>query len=647
MVALALLIGALGAAGGVGFHLAIDAATSLFRGHTGALGRVGIPLALVAGGVVLLGLERLFPGDVLGYGFPRFLEMLHLQGARVKRRWALLKTVGAAVSLGAGAAVGREGPIAQIGGSIAAAVAGLGRRSIDERKVLIACGAAAGIAATFNAPIGAVLFAQEIVLLGEAELGHLSLVVVASATAVATTRGLFGSEPALHVMPFALKSYWECVTYGALGVLLGLLGVGYVRLFHAALRRARQLPWPRPVTLLGGLALVGLLAVAVPQNLADGYPVINDALAGRLAWQMAAVLAVAKVLGSILSLACGAPGGVFGPIFFIGAMTGASFRALSAWLLPHLTGPLGSYALVGLGGFLAATTRAPLTALFLLLEMTDNYSITVPALLAVGLALLVAQQLEPDSIDTYGLSAEGKDLHGLHTRDLLERMTIDTAYRRDVETLLEGARLPEVLHTIGEGQGTALPVVDAAGQLVGVVSFAALRTALAEDGLNLPLVARDLCDSYVPTVTPETSLGEAFRRMETDRVEELPVVDPAAPQRLLGMLSRADLIAAYNRVAATAAAPSLSTWLVGATEAWSRHHRVVTIRVPAQWIGRSLREIDCRGRFGVTVLAMCTGADQHRDYEVPDPDRRLVLGDMLVLAGAADALRSLRSVSSA
>jgi chloride channel protein, CIC family len=640
LLALAVLTGILGAAGNVVFRYAIEGASRLFRGQVATLGfgRAGIPLALVAGGLVLLVFERLFPGEVLGYGFPRFLEMLHLHGARVKRRWAFLKTVGAAVSLGAGASVGREGPIAQIGGSLAATVAWAARLPVGERKVLIACGAAAGIAATFNAPLASILFAQEIVLLGEAQLAHLSLIVVAAATSVATTHAIFGSEPALHAVPFVMQSNWEVLTYAALGVLLGLLAVAYVRLFHATAAWVRRLGWPRPVTLLGGLALVGVLAAAVPRNLADGYPVINEAISGRLMWEAAAVLMAAKIVGSVLSLASGAPGGVFGPILFIGAMTGASFRALSALVAPHLTGPNGSYALVGLGGFLAATTHAPLTAMFLLFEMTEGYSVVVPALMTVGLGLIVAQRLEPESIDTYGLSAEGKQLHGITPHHVLDRVPIGTAYHREVPPVPESCPLPEVSRRLGDSGGSTLPVVDANGDLVGVISFNALRTALVEEVPGALVVAGDLCDTHVPAVNPDTSVAEAFRRIESAGLEEIPVVDPANPRRVLGMLSRADLITVYNHTMATLGGPGLRSWVTARTD-WSDRFRVITIDVPPAWLNRSLRSIDCRGAYGVAVLALRRAGEADGSYEIPDPDRDLAPGDILVLAGTAESLR--------
>ena len=239
---------------------------------------------LAAGAIALLVLERLFPGHALGYGFPRFLEMVHLEGGRVKRRWMIVKTLGAAISLGAGASVGREGPIAQIGGSIGSFVAQLLR--LESRlKLLVACGAAAGIATTFNAPIGSVMFAQEIVLQGKVELAHFSLIVISTATAVIASRALGGTETVFHARTFELGGYQEILTYARDG---------------ARARRARRRPTcdsstPRSSASRASEARhrdrsssaascwSASSASFLPQNLSDGYPVINDALAGTLA----------------------------------------------------------------------------------------------------------------------------------------------------------------------------------------------------------------------------------------------------------------------------------------------------------------------------------------------------------------------------
>jgi chloride channel protein, CIC family len=345
-----------------------------------------------------------------------------------------------------------------------------------------------------------------------------------------------------------------------------------------------------------------------------------------------------------VSLGCGAPGGVFGPIFFIGAMTGGSFRALSALLLPGLTGPRGSYALVGLGAFLAATTHAPLTAIFLLFEMTQTYTVAVPALITTIVGLMVATRLEPESIDTLGITAEGKSLHPTTDRLLLERIPVDTILRREFDAVPEDCPLPDVLGLVRRSRSGTFPVVNATGELVGVLSFASLRTLLLEETLASGVVARDLSGPPPTLLTPDDGLGQAFRVMEAEGLEDLPVVDPAAPRRVVGMLSRADLIAAYNRTVATLSAAPIPAWLKASEPQWSDRYRVVPMDVPRHWVGRTLREIDCRARYGVAVLAVYReGLGKERGYELPDPDRSLEPDDVLVLAGTLEGLRLARA----
>ena len=187
----------------------------------------------MSGGVAILLLNRIFPGDVLGYGFPNFLEMVNLGTAKVKRRWIFVKAAGASLSLGAGASVGREGPIAQIGGAIGSTIAQLRKLSPDRAKVLVAAGAGAGIATTFNAPIGGLMFAQEIVLLGHTEIANLTLLIIATFSAVITSRAIQGNAVVFLAPEFVLRSYWEMATYALMGALLGVLAAGYIRFFNA------------------------------------------------------------------------------------------------------------------------------------------------------------------------------------------------------------------------------------------------------------------------------------------------------------------------------------------------------------------------------------------------------------------------------
>ena len=289
-ILLAATVGVLAALGNLGFRALIEFFTWVFLGlEWGALGiaqgglRLGlVPVVLLSGGVGMILLDRLFPGDVLGYGFPNFLEMVNLGSARIKRRWIVLKALGAALSLGCGASVGREGPIAQIGGAIGSAVAQLRRLPADRAKVLIAAGAGAGIATTFNAPVGGVLFAQEIVLLGETELGNLTLLLVSTVSAVVFSRAVTGNAAVFQTRSFVMRSYWELLSYALMGALLGVLSAGYIHFFHATAAAFRRIKVPQWARLALGLLVVGLIAIPLPQNLSDGYPMINHAMEGQL-----------------------------------------------------------------------------------------------------------------------------------------------------------------------------------------------------------------------------------------------------------------------------------------------------------------------------------------------------------------------------
>ncbi len=644
LIFLAVLVGVLSALGHFGFNLLIDFFSWGFRDvEWRALGiphggffLIFVPIVLLTGGIGMLILAWFFPGDALGYGFPNFLEQVNLGNARIKRRWIFVKAAGAALSLGCGASVGREGPIAQIGGAIGSMVAQARKLTTERIKVLVAAGAGAGIAVTFNAPIGGLMFAQEIVLLGHAEVANLTLLIIATTSAVVTARTIQGSHAIFVVPPFVLKSYWEMITYGLMGVGVGLLSAAYIRFFYGTASFFRRLKVPDWARLAIGLATVGLIAIPLPQNLSDGYPIINQAMAGQLAFGLLFALTVAKFTASSLSLGCGAPGGVFGPIFFIGTMAGGTFHHLFATLMPNLTGPRGSYALVSLGAFLAGTTHAPLTALFLLFEMTQNYTVAIPAMIATIAALAVARAIEPESIDTYKLAREGKTLHVDQERIALSQIPVGSVMTKDVTMVSGSAKLGDVLRVAGETHQRTLPVLDDEGGLAGVIMIRELVRTLGSREELSPLVnAFDLCRRNYPSVTPESSLDQAGQAMETEGVDELPVTEHPHGGRFLGIVTRQDIGKALNRVSV-----SLST--LGTQDSnifWATGYRITRVVVPAEAKGATLRELDPRARFGVSVLAIRDAEDAEEGFIPPVPDRVLKEGDVLITAGRSGDLR--------
>jgi CIC family chloride channel protein len=644
LILLAMIVGAFSALGNLGFRELIDFFSWVYRHlEWNALGinRGGaflllIPLILMSGGVGMLVLNLIWPGDVLGYGFPSFLEQVNLGNARVKRRWIIVKALGAALSLGSGASVGREGPIAQIGGAVGSMVAQLRRLSPERMKVLVAAGAGAGIATTFNAPIGGLMFAQEIVLLGHAEVANLTLLIISTFTAVVTQRSILGNQTVFQVPQFVLRSYWEMVTYGLLGLTMGILSAGYVRFFHSTAGMFRRMKMPEWSRLMIGLAVVGAIAIVLPENLSDGYPVINMAMAGEFALWMLAALCAAKFVASSVSLGCGAPGGVFGPIFFIGTMAGGTFQRLSEHLFPHLTGPRGSYAIVGLGGFLAGTTHAPLTALFLLFETTRSYSIALPAMIATITSMVVARAIESESIDTYPLAREGKTLHIGQERLALTQIPVSAVMTRDVAVVNDNASLADVLHIAGETPQSTLPVVSSDGHLSGLIVTRDLLTLLA-GGTDLgPLVnAYDIAQTNCPSLTPDQSLDVASQLMEQDGLDEIPVVEQRRGGPFLGIVTRQHIAQALNRVTV-----SLSTLATRDQNIyWATGYRVTRVEVPRAADGKTLRELDPRARFGVTVLAARPAGESDTGFAPVSPDQKLREGDLLVAAGRPADIR--------
>jgi chloride channel protein, CIC family len=649
IILLAAAVGVLAALGNVGFRALIRGFSWLFLTEEGGVlgvshgyGRLLLPLILVSGGGALLILNYFFPDDVLGYGFPGFLENVNLGAARLRRRWIVLKALGAALSLGCGASVGREGPIAQIGGAIGSTLAQLRRLSADRAKVLIAAGAGAGIAATFNAPMGGMMFAQEIVLLGETELGNLTLVLIATFSAVVTSRALIGNAPLFAPHQFVIDNYWQVVTYGAMGVLLGALAAGYVRFFHATGRYIRGLQLGQAGRLLSGLAIVGLIAVPLPENLADGYPVIERALSGSLPIYLTAALMVAKLLASSISLEAGVPGGVFGPIFFIGAMAGATFRAMAHVTLPGLTGPAGSYALVGMGAFLSGVSHAPLTALLLLFEMTrGDWTVVLPAMIATIGALVVARLIEPESMDTYSLARAGKSLEIGRDRLVLTQLPVSSVIRRDVHTVPADAPLAEVMREAGESGQATIPVINHDGGLAGLIVARDLLTLLAEGAEVGALInAWDISRRDPPVLTPDSNLDQAAQIMEHEGLDELPVVEKTPAGKFLGLVDRHDIARALGRVAL-----SMSAVMTRASNIfWASGYRVERMNVPRGLVGKTLREIDVRSRFGVSVLAVQSGGDADGGFSPSSPDRPFQADDVILVAGHAADSRRFASV---
>jgi CIC family chloride channel protein len=330
-------------------------------------------------------------------------------------------------------------------------------------RVLIASGVAAAIAATFDAPITGVLFAVEIVLQGDFQLQSFVALVLAAGVATVISRAAFGLHPAFMVPKYVLVSPLELLSYVALGVLAGLLAIVFIRLFYALRSLFERLPGPIHLRPLLGALLMGSCAIALPQVMGNGYRHVQTALDGRMAWSLMLALAAGKIVATSITVGSGGVGGTFAPSLYIGTMLGGGFGALTHRWLPAMTADPGAYAMVGMAGFLTAVTQAPLTAAFLLFELTASYMIVLPVLFCSITALIVVRAAGIASIDEVELERRGINLRAGKETSILREVRVVDVMTRDFQVISERMPLRGILALIGGSRHEYFPVVDDQG----------------------------------------------------------------------------------------------------------------------------------------------------------------------------------------
>jgi len=507
-----------------------------------------LPLIPMTGMVLLIPLSLLFPGQVNGYGFTKFLRKVNLEGGFIRFRTIVIKIIATALTIGTGGSAGVEGPIAQVGGALGSQVGQSFRVSGVRMKVYIAAGCAGGVAAMFNAPIAGVFFASEIVLLGSYEISSFAALVISSAMATAISRAWFGMSPAFPIPPYHLVNRLvEVPLYMLLGVIIGVVAVVYIRFFY--LVRDGFAAWRLPAQLkpVFGALLVGSLAILFPQVMGDGYPFIAKVLDGEgLAWALAA-LVVVKILATSITLGSGGAGGVFAPALFIGAMLGGAYGGVVHYLLPEWTASSGAYAAVGIGAFLAAATHAPLTGIFLLFEMTGNYLIIIPIMLSSIIGTVVAAKLYNDSIDTVDFTREGIDIHeGMETA-IMKSLKVGQAVSEDVDFISEKANIDQLLAIFRQAHSFYFPVIDDTGRMTGIISMQDVKMILHDDKQRQEALVGNICSRDVMVLTLEDNLHTAMTLFDMKGIEEVPVVETTDNRWVVGMLKRRDVVALYNR----------------------------------------------------------------------------------------------------
>ncbi len=487
-------------------------------------------------------LYRYFP-DARGSGVPQTKAALYAREGRITLRTVLGKFFCTSATLASGIPLGREGPSVQVGAGIGSVLGRLlGLRS-EQVKNLIPVGAAAAIAAAFNTPLAAVLFSLEEIV-GDLHAPVIGAVVLASATAWMVLRVFLGNHPLFKVPQYQLVSPAEFAVYAVLGVAGGVVSAAFAKLLLGMRERFLRFPqktvWFQPV--VGGL-LVGVVGWFVPQVLGVGYGFVGDALNGKMAFNLMVLLVVLKLLTVTTSYASGNAGGIFGPALFIGAMLGGTVGTVAHHLFPAYTATPGAYALVGMGAAFAGIVRAPMTSVLMIFEMTQDYAVIVPLMIANLVSLFIASRLQHEPIYEALAVQDGIHLPSAKTRQRSGQRQVIRVMQTASQLLPAEITVREALERIRSSEFRTWLVTDRRG-VVGVINLSRLERELAEAADKK---LGELVDALVfPHVHPDQGLDLALERMGANQIELLPVVNRADVHQLEGVVTLRDVLDAYG-----------------------------------------------------------------------------------------------------
>ncbi len=553
LLGLALVVGLGAGFGAVVFRKLILALTTLFTGvedyaaTPGAanpllpgLGHWFVLFAPVVAGILYGPLVYRFAREARGHGVPEVMVAVARHGGRIRPQVAVVKAIASALCIGGGGSVGREGPIVQIGSALGSSLGQAFRLDEVRIKLLVACGAAGGIAATFNAPLAGVFFAMELILRQWAAESF-GMVVISSVTASVIGRSVLGNEAFLTLPTFRIEHLVQYPLFALLGLIAGLVGVGFSRVLYLIEDGCdwawRGPEWLRPA--VGGLLLGGVLLV-LPQMYGVGYPVLGKAVAGDYTVAFLVALLVGKLIACSLTIGIGGSGGVFAPSLFCGAMVGAVFGDAVHAFAPGSGGSVGAYALVGMGALFAGSARAPITAVVIMFELTGEYSIILPLMLAIVLATGVSQLISRDTVYTRKLLRRGIDIDA-PAEPAFGRRQLRAIMSEPPEPIVADTDLGAIAERFSRSELNALPVVDADRRLLGVMSaHEVMDAAAAGEDTDAVALTRPL-DALPAT----ESVSAAIRRLDRGDTA-VPVADEAGI--LIGWVTQRDVLGALSAI---------------------------------------------------------------------------------------------------
>lgn len=554
LLVIAVLIGVVTGFLAIGFRYLLFGAIELFWGD--AIDVIGAARAMrwyavmtlpVLGGLLIAPIIARWAPETRGAGVPEVIETIVARDGVIRHRTTFFKILSTVLSIGTGASVGREGPVVHIGASIGSSIAQVIGLAPEWRRVFVASGAAAGIAATFNAPMAGMLFAAEIILV-DFQVSYLSHIAVSAITATVISFHFLGTLPAFIVPHYTLVSYLEIPGYILLGVAAGFASILFTKTVTYVEDLFGYIKTPAFLRPAVGGFLVGLIAIFMPHVLGVGYESVNLVLTAKTAALAMTGVLVFKLLATSLSVGSGFSGGIFAPSLVMGSMLGGILGSVVHGLFPDLTAAYPAYSLVGMGAVVAGTTLAPITAILTIFELTYDFEIILPLMTSCISSLLVVHHYYGYSFYETKLLRRGVRIVRGRDINILRSMRVGDYMERDFESVREDTPLGALIARMEKSHYPHFPVLDRKGNLVGIISMTDLKPILADmKELCQLLVTAEIMTKNVYTLTPEDNFEKAFDVFEKKQISTLPVVSRRNRKKIIGILKKSTLIEAYNQ----------------------------------------------------------------------------------------------------